>query len=98
MITLRLELDGLKEKIVHSMICKQGELEEILRKELDELLTEDFVSKIIRESVQEVFPKAVKDAVNAYFLFGKGRDGIRDAVTEMFIDPLAEETSHQSPS
>lgn len=81
---LKLELSGIKNSVMHAMIQRREELESMVQKEMDTILTPEYLSTIIAKETKICVSLAIKNSIKNYFSFGDGHDQIQKMVELTF--------------
>ena len=82
--TLKLELSHMKQTLLVALADYQGDVSKQVEAEIETAI-ENFNFSAV---VQPIIQKAIADAVEEYFAYGKGRKQINDALEEVFSPDL----------
>ena len=84
---IRLELDNLRHSIQLALSNHSLNIDEQVKKAIDQFATEENLAAIIGAEVRKAISSAVSEEVIRFFRYsGKGREVIRDAVIEYLDD------------
>ena len=84
---IRLELDNLRHSIQLALSNHSLNIDEQVKKAIDQFATEENLAAIIGAEVRKAISSAVSEEVQRFFMYtGRGRMVIREAVTESLND------------
>lgn len=84
---IRLELDNLRHSIQLALSNHSLNIDEQVKKAIDQFATEENLAAIIGAEVRKAISSAVSEEVQRFFMYtGRGRMVIREAVTEYLND------------
>lgn len=80
---IRIEIDHVKESILHHMGERHDEFNRMVRDSLNNCLNETWVAERVQRSVDECVRKAIDGMADNYKLRSAVEDAIASAITEM---------------
>lgn len=80
---IRLEVEGVRHAIIHAFAESQFELTDFVAAAVTEFCTPERVTKIVQAKTKEVVDAVIREEIDRFFRYGKGREVIREAVNRM---------------
>ena len=77
---LRLELDSMRERVLHAYMSRSGEIGEMVEKALEEALTPEKLEQQIRAEVAVHTKAAVAEQIKRFFQYGDGHKYVKNVV------------------
>lgn len=84
MVNLKIELDGLRQSIIHSLETQNNEFSEMIQKEINHQFTQGWVQVRIREGVTDCINKSIDSLTDDYRL----RNAIKDAIINQLVGEI----------
>ena len=79
---VRLELQHMKQSIMHALMGYQEEISQSVAKQLEQVIeTFDF-----EQAVENAARESIQDAINQYFKYGDGHEMIKSSVNKAMND------------
>lgn len=82
---IRIELDHMRQSIVHALSEYSTQMTEYVNGELQRIVDSFDYDAVVREVANEAISRSIKDEIDAYFRFGEGRKQINKLVEESFL-------------
>lgn len=79
---IRMELEGMKESIVHALGMHSQEIERHVEEELSKAIEAFDFEFIVRDAANDAVAKAVRQAIETYFSYGDGHKAIEEIVND----------------
>jgi len=89
---IRIELEGIRQTILHSFGGYTDELNRLVEKEVGKACSSGAVEQIVRAEVSKAMKKIVEDSIRRYFKYGDGRKGLDAAVKDAMTTILDRQT------
>lgn len=80
---IRLELQGMKQTILHAFRGYQLNIDKTVKESLDRVCSDGGIERLIDEQVREQVEKAVKSKIKEFFGWGDGSKAIEAALNDM---------------
>ena len=77
-----IELEGMKQQIVHAFSSRNQEIETAIEEQLTKAINTFPFEETVLKLSREIISAAIKDALEHYFKYGEGREAIQQAVTD----------------
>lgn len=77
---IRLEVESLKLSVLHAFEEMVGSLDADISAAVEEYCTPENISSIIRRETEIAIDRAVKEEVDNFYRYGRGRQAVREAV------------------
>lgn len=84
-----IQLEGMKQQIVHAFSSHNEEVEQAIEEQLSVAIKSFPFEETILKMSREVISASIKEALEHYFKYGEGREVIKRAVVER-LDKLYE--------
>jgi hypothetical protein len=77
---IRLEIEHMKHAMLHAFADYQIHIDETLRNAVEAFCQPDNIERIVTKQVSDSLEQAIRDEVDNFFRWGKGRAAIKAAV------------------
>lgn len=81
-LRIDMELESMKASIAHLLADRQEEVNAMLQEELDKVLTSDSLRAHIKDATRLIIEGAITKDLNAYYMYGEGREVIHKAMVD----------------
>lgn len=86
---VKIELEGMRQSICVALTSHFERLDSDFRAAIDQAVKEFDPTVVFKRHVEQVIDDSVKKAVEHYFLYGEGREAVREAVTAHIRENLS---------
>lgn len=91
---ITLEVQGMRHTISTALMAHQVQMDADVQAAIDAYCTPDNIAKVIRSATTGSLDQAIREEVDKFFRYGKGRQAVADAVRQSLLgaaaDPLGE--------
>lgn len=80
---IRLELQSMKHSVVNALSAYHSDVERTVSQQLDEVIKNFDFGAVVQSTATEALNKAIKTAVESYFMYGRGRAMVDKIVADI---------------
>lgn len=79
---IRLEIEGMKASILHALTEYELQMDSLVKEAIERQCSSEHIHQLINYETSRAIDEAVKDEINNFFKYGKGRDAIKSAICD----------------